>query len=101
MHLLSSLTGVVCCSFSHLVVCDSIIFRHCIQQVHHINGPVLRPQVATAGVHAFVRFGSAAFVSEKLSEFRKRPEKPIILYGALKRDCCAVYCIITREKCAA
>ena len=44
---------------------------------------MLRLQVATAGVHAFVRFGSAAFVSEKLAEFRKRPEQPIILYGAL------------------
>ena len=38
-------------------------------------------QVATAGVHAFLRLGSGAFVSGKLSEFRKRPEKPIILYG--------------------
>ncbi|KAK9822987.1 hypothetical protein WJX81_000952 [Elliptochloris bilobata] len=36
--------------------------------------------VATAGVHAFVRLGSGAFVSAKLSEFRKRPDKPIILY---------------------
>ena len=52
----------------------------------------LRPQVASAGVHAFVRFGSAAFVSEKLAEFRKRPEQPIILYGALKQVCHAVHC---------
>lgn len=53
---------------------------------------MLRPQVATAGVHAFVRFGSAAFVSEKLAEFRKRPEQPIILYGELERPVVTGFC---------
>lgn len=37
-------------------------------------------QTATAGVQAFVRFGSAAFVASNLANFRKRPQKPIELY---------------------
>ena len=37
-------------------------------------------QTATAGVQAFVRLGSAAFVASNLANFRKRPQKPIELY---------------------
>eukprot|EP00891_Asterochloris_glomerata_P006461 jgi/Astpho2/6461/Aster-06930 len=39
-----------------------------------------RIATATAGVQAFVRFGSAAFVASNLANFRKRPQKPIELY---------------------
>ncbi len=37
-------------------------------------------QVASAGAQAFLRAGSGAFVSDKLSLFRNRPQKPIQLY---------------------
>ena len=37
-------------------------------------------QVATAAPQALLRFGSGAFVSGKLSQFRNRPAKPIELY---------------------
>jgi glutathione S-transferase len=42
--------------------------------------PGMQVAFATAGVQAFARFGSAAFVSGNLSNFRGRPEKPIELY---------------------
>jgi len=37
-------------------------------------------QTATAGVPAFVRLGTAAFVSDNLKNFRNRPKKPIEVY---------------------
>ena len=37
-------------------------------------------QVATAGAQALIRFGSAAFVSGKLSSTWNRPKQPIELY---------------------
>ena len=37
-------------------------------------------QVATAGAQALLRFGSAAFVSGKLSPTWNRPKQPIELY---------------------
>jgi len=40
-------------------------------------------QVAGAGLYPLLRAGSGDFVSGKLSEFRKRPEQPIIVYGGL------------------
>ncbi|CAL5219441.1 g1272 [Coccomyxa viridis] len=52
--------------------------------------------VATAGVNAFVRLGSGAFVSGKLAEFRKRPKEAIILY---EFDGCP-FCRKVREACS-
>lgn len=37
-------------------------------------------EVATAGAQAFLRFGSAAYVSPNVANFRKRPDKPLELY---------------------
>ncbi len=45
--------------------------------------PCYAVQVAGAGLYPLLRAGSGAFVSGKLSEFRKRPEQPIIVYGGL------------------
>ena len=47
------------------------------------RGTVCALQVAGAGLYPLLRAGSGAFVSGKLSEFRKRPEQPIIVYGGL------------------
>lgn len=44
-------------------------------------------QVATAGAQAFLRLGSGAFVSGKLSPSWKRPAKPIELYEFEVRQC--------------
>jgi glutathione S-transferase len=58
-------------------------------------GPGQRVETATAGVQAFVRLGSAAFVSGNIASFRKRPQQPIELY---EFEACP-FCRKVREAC--
>lgn len=57
--------------------------------------PGQRIATATAGVPAFVRLGTAAFVSDNLKNFRNRPKKPIELY---EFEGCP-FCRKVREAC--